>query len=186
MLEENPRGRRKRSNPKRKRKSGRRKAKKTTVTTVVRANPRRSGRRRNPTPMVRRRRSGRRRNPAGLAWSAMGAAFVGGAAARGAGMLLGKIPQLTGYYYLAADSALPLVLGIGAAYAGAPNMALGMIGAGGAKIVDNALTAYTLFSAADKVQPKPAGAQGLGSIRQLYADSRVNAGVGSMRAVRAR
>lgn len=118
----------------------------------------------------------------------MGAQAAGGAIAFGAEYALSKVPQLSGYYFLAVDAALPIVLGIGAAYAKMPNVGRGMVGVGGYKLVKNGLAAYSQYSATKKLgeAAKKDGAKGLGSIRYLNQPAAVAQGFGSVRTARVR
>jgi hypothetical protein len=167
---------------KKRRKSSRRRARSTAVATVRRA-PRRMRRRARAGSVMKVRRVRRRRsNPSAMSWTSMGVHALGGSLALGTEFGLSKIPQLTGYGFLAADAVAPMILGVVAAYAKMPGIAGGLFGAAGYKTAQNALAAYHLMQASKAAPAAPSsGQKGFGSVRTLPQARAVAQGFGSVR-----
>jgi hypothetical protein len=165
----------KRSNPAPKKRRAKRRASPRA------ASPKRTKRtKRRSNPKTSRRRSARRRNPSFGGGKTFVATALGGGLVRAAYYGMGKIPQLTGYWYFGAQAAAPVAIAFGASKLKAPNVAAGAAGAFGFVIGDLVNGAYQLYLSKKAVAEKaPApGPTGLGSVRR-FAPSM--AGMGSTR-----
>lgn len=165
-IEENPRRkRRKKSKAKAKRRASKRSN--PAPRSVAMAAPRRRRRSRsNPARKSSRRRS-YRRNPALAPMKQIGAAALGGMAARSILFGTDKIPVSNPYANIAIKMAAPFVVGLGAGFAGMPTVSLGAFGYAAGNAIDGGIALYNTYKATQPAaQPKP-GPQGLGSVRQF-------------------